>query len=213
MTRLSDSWRSAINHSTTATLRKLSEKLREPITPNRRQIFKAFELCPFEDVKVVIVGHSPYHKEGYANGLAFGVNKGCKLPFELKCIYKEVEDDIGRKPKSRTLKQWARQGVLLLNCHLTTRVGAPNAHSNIGWTRFTDSVVGKLSQEHDGLVFLLWGPEARLKVPFIDKHKHHILCANYPGPKSASLGFLGCRHFSRTNFYLKRRKIQQIEWC
>lgn len=198
---------------------ELSKKVSEaylgsaPIYPHQKAMFTAFELCPFNEVKVVILGQDPYHGAGQAHGLCFSVQDGIKIPPSLHNINKELRDDLGISiPTSGSLTRWAQQGVLLLNAVLTVEAGKPGSHQGIGWEQFTDTVIQKISDEMDHIVFLLWGKHAQNKGSRIDVTKHLVLKAPHPSPFSAHSGFLGCKHFSQTNEYLTRRKREPIEW-
>jgi uracil-DNA glycosylase len=183
------------------------------IFPPGQQIFNAFNHTPFEKVKVVIVGQDPYHGVGQANGLCFSVSPGINSPPSLVNIFKELNDDLGIAiPNHGNLEKWADNGVLLLNASLTVRANEPNSHSGKGWENFTDAVISKLSDQRDGLVFLLWGKYAHAKDILIDKTKHHILKAPHPSPFSANSGFFGCKHFSKTNKILIQQGKEPIDW-
>ena len=183
------------------------------IFPSIENIFRAIELCVFDDTKVVILGQDPYHGAGQANGLAFSVNAGIKIPPSLKNIYKELQSDLSIvEPYSGDLSSWAKQGVLLLNAVLTVEKGSPGAHQNKGWERFTDSIITKLNEEKSGIVFLLWGNYAKSKQALINEHKHFVLTAPHPSPLSAYQGFLGCKHFSKCNEYLQMHGNPPIDW-
>ena len=183
------------------------------VYPHPKNIFRAFDLCPFEDVKVVILGQDPYHGKGQANGLCFAVEKEIVLPPSLKNIFKEIESDLGSKAEeSGNLERWATQGVLLLNATLTVRASEPGSHQKKGWEEFTDAAIQKLSDEREGLVFLLWGNYAKEKGKNIDTKKHLVLTAPHPSPFSAHSGFFGSKHFSKTNEYLKSLGKEQIRW-
>jgi uracil-DNA glycosylase len=191
----------------------LSERLEQTVYPPGNQIFSAFSHTPFDAVKVVIVGQDPYHGPGQANGLCFSVAPGLKLPPSLQNIYKEIESDIGLPmSKNGDLRSWANQGVFLLNTTLTVREGSPASHHGKGWERFTDAAIKALSNERDGLVFLLWGKPAQSKEKLIDATKHFILKAAHPSPLSAYNGFFGCRHFSKANKILLDLGKTPIHW-
>jgi len=183
------------------------------IYPPGSLIFNAFEKTPFTKLKVVLLGQDPYHGKGQAMGLSFSVPKGVRPPPSLINIFKELQDDVG-VPISTTgdLTPWAEQGVMLLNAALTVRAGEPNSHAKIGWHQFTDSVIKKISDEKQGIVFLLWGSFAHQKQELIDQTKHHVLKAAHPSPYSADKGFFGCRHFSKTNEYLAQQRQEAINW-
>ena len=183
------------------------------IYPPGSKIFNAFEVTPFNKVKVVILGQDPYHGPGQAMGLSLSVPDGVGLPPSLLNIYKELRNDIGMPiPATGNLIHWAEQGVLLLNAVLTVRANEPASHSKIGWMEFTDAVIKKLSDEKTGLVFLLWGKFAQEKQILIDQTKHHVLKAAHPSPFSADKGFFGCKHFSTTNSILSKQGIDPIDW-
>lgn len=195
-------------------VRYLHEQKREGCTiyPPGPQIFKAFELTPVDDVKVVILGQDPYHGPGQAMGLSFSVPDGIATPPSLRNIFKEVESDLGIEMSGRpNLKNWARQGVLLLNAILTVRAGAPASHSAIGWQQFTDSVIKYLSDKRQGIVFMLWGAFARSKAELINHDRHLVLEAAHPSPLARG-AFFGCRHFSRANEYLLSQGKEPIDW-
>ena len=182
------------------------------IYPPGGQIFKAFELCPLPEVKVVILGQDPYHGYGQAMGLSFSVPDGVPAPPSLKNIFKEIEDDLGVKMSGRpNLEKWARQGVLLLNAVLTVRAGEPTSHSAIGWQEFTDAVIRCISEKREGVVFMLWGNYARSKAPLIDPYRHTILHAAHPSPLARG-AFFGCRHFSQANAILRSEGLEPIDW-
>lgn len=183
------------------------------VFPPLSLVFNAFELCPFSLVRVVILGQDPYHGPGQAHGLSFSVPDGVKVPPSLKNIYKELYSDIGKEiPLSGNLTSWAAQGVLLLNATLTVESGRPGSHQGLGWETFTDSVIKKISDEKEHVVFLLWGNFARAKASLIDSSKHLILEAPHPSPLSAHTGFFGCKHFSKTNDYLTKHTLPIIDW-
>lgn len=190
-----------------------SEYSSRKIYPRLADIFKALDLVPFEDVKVVILGQDPYHGEGQAHGLSFSVLDGVRMPPSLKNIYKEIVDDIGGKmPTSGNLEHWAKQGVLLLNATLTVAAGTPGSHQGKGWEQFTDAIIKLLSDNREGLVFMLWGNYARQKGQVIDRKKHLVLEAPHPSPFSAHKGFFGCKHFSKANEYLFKGGHDPIHW-
>jgi uracil-DNA glycosylase len=183
------------------------------VFPPGRQIFAAFDATPFDRVEVVILGQDPYHGYGQAHGLCFSVLPGVPVPPSLLNIYKEIEDDLGiRRPDHGCLLPWAQRGVLLLNAVLTVGEGRAGAHQGKGWEGFTDHVVDTLNREREGLVFLLWGNYAIEKQRLIDTSKHYVLTAPHPSPLSASRGFFGCRHFSRTNEILMSMGKAPINW-
>lgn len=182
------------------------------IYPPGDSIFRAFDLCPLDKVKVVILGQDPYHGEGQAMGLSFSVPDGIPAPPSLKNIFKEMESDLGITMSGRpNLENWARQGVLLLNSVLTVRAGEPTSHAGIGWTEFTDAVIRTISERSEGVVFLLWGNYARSKAPLIDSTRHHVLEAAHPSPLARG-AFFGCRHFSKTNGILASEGKDPIDW-
>lgn len=181
--------------------------------PPAGKIFAAFDACPFDKVKVVILGQDPYHEPGQANGLAFSVYDGTPLPPSLINIFKEVESDTGVKPlASGDLRRWSSQGVMLLNSTLTVQAGRAGSHQGHGWEEFTDAVISHLSRERSGLVFMLWGSYARRKGATIDRSRHLVLESPHPSPLSAHRGFFGNHHFSLANDYLKRQGKEPIDW-
>lgn len=185
----------------------------QTVYPPAKLIFNAFELCPFDKVKVVIIGQDPYHGPGQAHGLCFSVNDGIDVPPSLVNIYKEIKDDLGiEPPASGNLERWARQGVLLLNATLTVRAKAAGSHQNKGWEEFTDRVIKELSEKRKDIVFMLWGSYAQKKGAVIDTKKHCVLTSVHPSPLSAYRGFLGCKHFSKANEYLKFKGLAEIMW-
>jgi uracil-DNA glycosylase len=183
------------------------------IYPPGGKIFNAFALTPFDQVRVVILGQDPYHNPGQAEGLSFSVPHGIALPPSLKNIYKEIEDDLGVDMSQRdgSLEGWARQGVFLLNAILTVRAGAAASHSRLGWQTFTDAVIQTISENRNGVVFLLWGNFARSKKALIDTSRHLVLEAAHPSPLAGG-AFFGCRHFSKTNEYLINHNLPPIDW-
>lgn len=183
------------------------------VYPPGKQIFRAFEACPFDFVKVVILGQDPYPGARQANGLCFSVNDDIPLPRSLVNIFKEIQNDLGKPmPRTGNLERWARQGVLLLNATLTVRASAPGSHQGRGWEEFTDAVIRKISDEKNNVVFMLWGAYAQKKGQVIDRQRHLVLQAAHPSPYSASNGFFGCRHFSKANEYLKSKGLGEIDW-
>ena len=183
------------------------------IFPPPKLIFNAFNLTNLDKLKVVIIGQDPYHGEGQAHGLSFSVPEGIKIPPSLLNIYKELKNDLNKEiPNHGFLENWATQGVLLLNTVLTVESGKANSHKNIGWEKFTESVIKLINNKKDNLVFLLWGKSAHKKEEFIDPRKHLILKAAHPSPLSAYNGFFGCKHFSKTNNYLKKNNKEGIVW-
>lgn len=182
------------------------------IYPPGSKIFKAFELTPVQDVKVVILGQDPYHQPGQAMGLSFSVPENVPAPPSLKNIFKEIENDLGVRMSGRpNLEAWARQGVLLLNAILTVRAGQAASHSRIGWEEFTDAVIKYLNDNCDGIVFMLWGNFARSKSALIDTRRHYVLEAAHPSPLARG-AFFGCRHFSKANEILVREGKTPINW-
>lgn len=197
------------------------EYLEGKVYPAPKNIFRALDLCPFEKVKVVILGQDPYHGERQANGLAFAVDENVKLPPSLQNIFKEIENDIGstsvREGQVFTknygdLSRWAKQGVLLLNATLTVRAHVAGSHQEHGWEAFTDAAIRALSDEREHLVFMLWGNYAKAKGAHIDRNKHLVLEAPHPSPFSVHSGFFGCKHFSRANEYLISHGQTPIDW-
>ncbi|WP_025761290.1 uracil-DNA glycosylase [Dyadobacter tibetensis] len=184
------------------------------VFPRGGEIFKAFELCSFEDCRVVILGQDPYHGAGQANGLSFSVNNGIPIPPSLRNIFKEIEADLNiPMPNHGNLERWAKQGVLLLNATLTVPASTPGGHQKWGWEHFTDAVIATLSREKEHLVFLLWGSYAKKKVSLINQEKHLILTARHPSPMSANQGgWFGTKHFSQTNRYLQSHGFEPIQW-
>ncbi len=184
------------------------------IYPPGQQIFNAFNLTPFDKVKVVLLGQDPYHGRGQAHGLCFSVADGVKPPPSLVNIFKELNTDLGVPvPEHGNLTKWAEQGVLLLNASLTVRAGEPMSHSKIGWATFTNAVIKKISDTKENIVFILWGKFAQEKQELIDETRHHlVLKAAHPSPYSADAGFFGCKHFSKTNQFLVKNGIDPIDW-
>lgn len=183
------------------------------VYPPGRLIFNAFNLCPFDKVRVVIIGQDPYHEPGQAHGLCFSVNDGVPFPPSLQNIFKEIHDDIGTPiPTSGNLTRWAQQGVLLLNATLTVRAHQAGSHQNKGWEEFTDAVIRQLNEHREHLVFILWGSYAQRKGSIIDRNKHLVLSSAHPSPLSAYRGFFGNHHFSQANAYLEKNGIPPIQW-
>lgn len=183
------------------------------IYPPGKLIFNAFDQCPFDELKVVILGQDPYHGPGQAHGLCFSVNDGIPFPPSLQNIFKELKTDVGKEiPPSGNLTQWAQQGVLLLNATLTVRAHQAGSHQRKGWEEFTDAAIQTASEQKEHLVFLLWGNYAISKRRLIDESKHLVLTSVHPSPLSASRGFFGNRHFSRANEFLKNNGLEPIRW-
>ena len=189
------------------------EYIKNKVYPHPKNIFNAFNTCPFNKVKVVIIGQDPYHGQGQANGLCFAVNENIPIPPSLKNIFKEIENDIRIiTNKNGDLTRWAKQGVLLLNATLTVKANLPCSHQNKGWEEFTDSIIKAISEKREKIVFLLWGNYAKKKGTVIDRGKHLVLEAQHPSPFSAYNGFFDCKHFSKTNKYLKENNLTEIDW-
>ncbi len=185
----------------------------QTIYPAGKNIFAAFNATPFRDVRVVILGQDPYHGPAQAHGLSFSVPEGIKVPPSLLNIYKEINDDLGVPiSQSGNLEKWAAQGVLLLNATLTVRAEQAGSHQKKGWEEFTDAAIHTLSEQREGVIFLLWGRYAQAKEALIDASKHHILKAPHPSPLSAYAGFFGCKHFSKTNEILRAQNKKEIDW-
>ena len=183
------------------------------VYPPGKLIFNAFNLCPFEQVKVVIIGQDPYHGPGQAHGLCFSVNDNVPFPPSLRNIFKEIQDDLGKPiPESGNLTRWAKQGVRLLNATLTVRAHQAGSHQRRGWEEFTDAAIRALAEQREHLVFILWGAYAQKKGAFIDRSRHLVLTSVHPSPLSAHNGFFGNRHFSRANEYLQQHGQTPIEW-
>ncbi len=190
-----------------------TEYSQNTVYPPGKEIFRAFDSCEFEQVKVVIIGQDPYHGPGQANGLCFSVCDGVRMPPSLVNIFKEIQADLGKPiPTSGDLERWANQGVLLLNATLTVRASTPGSHQNKGWETFTDAVISTISSQKENLVFLLWGAYAQKKGEVIDRNKHLVLMSAHPSPFSADRGFFGCKHFSKANAYLKSKELGKIDW-
>ena len=217
--RIEESWKRALaDEWEKPYFVKLTQFVRQQYTtrvvyPPAGKIFAAMDICPFDKVKVVIIGQDPYHEPGQAHGLCFSVNDGVQIPPSLVNIYKEIHDDLGLPiPTSGNLERWARQGVLLLNATLTVEAHRAASHRGQGWETFTDAIIQRLSEFRDNLVFLLWGSFAISKRPLIDQSRHLVLTSPHPSPLSAYRGFFGNKHFSRTNEYLTRNGITPIQW-
>ncbi|MEA2111539.1 MAG: uracil-DNA glycosylase [Campylobacterota bacterium] len=192
----------------------LSEKKQYDIYPKCDDIFSAFNITSFKDIKVVILGQDPYHGSGQAHGLCFSVQDGIMHPPSLKNIFKELLDDIGCAiPKSGMLTHWAEEGVFLINAVLSVRASQANSHRGQGWEQFTGAVIQKISEKKDHVVFILWGKLAQMKSSLIDETKHLILKAPHPSPLSSYRGFFGSKPFSTTNAYLESQNIEPINWC
>lgn len=217
--KIEDSWKKALAEEFGKSYFKtLSDFVRgeyksKKVYPAPKDIFRAFDLCPFKNVRVVILGQDPYHGASQANGLCFAVHENIALPPSLQNIFKEIKSDLGIVPeKNGDLSRWAKQGVLLLNATLTVRASTPGSHQGKGWESFTDAAIKKLSDEKEHLVFLLWGNYAKQKGAHIDRTKHLVLESAHPSPFSAHNGFFGSKHFSKTNEYLKKNGLQEIDW-
>lgn len=190
-----------------------SEYKTHTIYPPAKLIFNAFDQCPFNQLKVVILGQDPYHGPGQAHGLCFSVNDGVDFPPSLRNIFKELQNDVGKEiPRSGNLTGWAKQGVLLLNATLTVRANLAGSHQNKGWEQFTDAVINKINEQKQHVVFILWGNYAISKAKFIDLKKHLVLNSVHPSPLSASRGFFGNHHFSKANEFLVKNGLQPVQW-
>lgn len=219
--KIEASWKSALQNEFSkayfqqiAAFLKTEKAAGKTIYPPGNLIFNAFECTPFDQLKVVILGQDPYHGKGQAHGLSFSVPENILPPPSLVNIFKEIKSDTGAVMPERmgNLTNWAKQGVLLLNAVLTVRAGEPASHARIGWMDFTDAVIRKISDEKQGIVFLLWGKFAQEKQVLIDETRHHVLKAAHPSPFSADKGFFGCRHFSKTNEFLLKEGKAPIDW-
>ena len=182
------------------------------IFPPANRVFYAFRETSYKDTKVVILGQDPYHGVGEANGLCFSVNEGITMPPSLKNIYKELESDLGIKRTSTDLSDWAHEGVLLLNSVLTVEKDKPASHKFVGWEEFTDSVIKKLNEKETPVVFILWGNFAKSKAKYITNPKHLIISSSHPSPFSVNYGFFGSKPFSKTNEFLRKNELKEIEW-
>ena len=218
MVKISNEWDEILKEEfSSKTYLELREFLKEEyssktIFPDMYNIFNALKLTALKDIKVVILVHDPYHEQGQAMGLSFSVPKGIKIPPSLVNIFKEIKNEYGYELNTGDLTGWAKQGVLLLNAVLTVREGFANSHKDKGWEFFTDAIVKKVSKLTSGVVFILWGANARKKASLIDKSKHLILESAHPSPLSAYNGFFGCGHFKKANEYLEKQHRQQIDW-
>ena len=220
--RIESSWKRVLNDEFEQKyFKELTQKVKElylnntgKIFPKGADIFRAFDLCPFDQTKVIILGQDPYPTRGHAHGLSFSVNDHVKpFPKSLKNIFSEINNDIGKPfPENGNLSRWAEQGVLLLNAVLTVEEGRPDSHKGIGWEQFTDSVIKVLSTQKEHLIFMLWGAKAGHKRALIDEGKHKVLSSVHPSPLSAYRGFFGCKHFSKANDYLLMNKLTPIDW-
>lgn len=217
---IADSWKNHLQEEFskpyfTELVDKVKQAYRtKEVCPKGKNIFKAFEKCSFENLKVVILGQDPYPTPGHAHGLCFSVEPTVRpFPKSLNNIFKEINDDLNLPiPENGNLERWAEQGVFLLNTVLTVYAHEPNSHRNFGWQAFTDAVIRKISDEKSGVIFLLWGSQAHKKEELIDKSKHHILKSVHPSPLSAHRGFFGCKHFSKTNELLISQELSPISW-
>lgn len=218
--KINQSWKEVLKYEfekpyfvNTVTHLRMEKAAGKTIYPPGSLIFNAFEMTPFENVKVVLLGQDPYHGKGQAHGLSFSVPAGILPPPSLVNIFKELHQDLGVPiPRHGTLEKWAKQGVMLLNASLTVRSNEPNSHIKIGWADFTNVVIKKVSELKENVVFLLWGKSAHEKQVLIDETKHLVLKAAHPSPYSANYGFFGCCHFSKTNTYLMQHGIDPIDW-
>lgn len=194
--------------------KKLAAEYRtHTVYPDMHNIFNALKMTPYHKVKVLLLGQDPYHGPGQAHGLAFSVQPGTAPPPSLVNIFKELQTDLGLvPPKTGCLLPWTQQGVMLLNTVLTVRGGEPNSHKNLGWTQFTDQVIAKLNERKDPVIFLLWGANAKMKLPLITANHHYVLMSAHPSPLSANRGFFGCRHFSKVNTLLAQMGKEPIDW-
>jgi uracil-DNA glycosylase len=217
--KIEPSWRQSLSNEWNAEyFRNLTDFVRNAyqtttVFPPAGRIFAAFDACPFDKVKVVILGQDPYHDVGQANGLCFSVADGVQMPPSLVNIFKEINADTGRPiPQSGDLTRWAEQGVLLLNSTLTVEAHHAGSHQGHGWEQFTDAVIDRLSKEREGLVFMLWGSYAIRKGALINRMRHLVLTSPHPSPLSAYRGFFGNHHFSQANAYLVQQGLTPIEW-
>jgi uracil-DNA glycosylase len=219
--KLHPSWLEPLRHEFNQTymseLKRFLSEQREKgkrIFPKGSEWFRALDLTPLEDVRVVILGQDPYHGEGQAHGLCFSVQPGVQIPPSLVNIYKEIESDLGIRPaRHGFLEHWAKQGVLLLNSVLTVEMGRAASHRDRGWERFTDQIIQIIDAKTEPVVFMLWGSYAQKKAAFVDRSKHLVLKAPHPSPLSAHSGFFGCKHFSKANAFLESRGSPPIDWA
>lgn len=219
MVKIEESWAKRLSQEFEAPyFQELKEFVRseyqtQVVYPPGKEIFRAFDACPFDQLRVVILGQDPYHGAGQANGLCFSVHSSVKMPPSLVNIFKEIQQDLNKPvPANGDLQRWARQGVLLLNATLTVRASSPGSHQNKGWETFTDAVIDRINREKENVVFLLWGAYAQKKGALINREKHLVLMSAHPSPFSAHSGFFGNRHFSKTNEYLKQHDLEPIDW-
>ena len=217
--KIAESWKNKLNDEFKKDyFLRLAEFVKEEyksktIYPPGNSIFKAFDACPFDDVKVVILGQDPYHGPNQANGLCFSVKSGVPFPPSLVNIFKEIKNDLRIEiPANGDLERWAKQGVLLLNATLTVQAHKAGSHQNKGWETFTDAAILELAEQRENLVFMLWGAYAQKKGSFINRQKHLVLESPHPSPLSAHRGFFGNGHFSKTNAYLKQNGLTEIAW-
>ena len=217
--KIEESWKSVLtdefekNYFNQLTNFVRNEYKTQKIYPPAKLIFNAFDQCPFNQLKVVILGQDPYHGPGQAHGLCFSVNEGIIFPPSLRNIFKELKNDLGKEiPSSGNLIDWAKQGVLLLNATLTVRANLAGSHQNKGWEQFTDAVIHKINEHKQHVVYILWGNYAISKTKFIDQNKHLVLSSVHPSPLSASRGFFGNKHFSLTNEFLIKNGLEPIQW-
>ena len=220
MAKSLESWKKvAAEYGLKEILKPIRKKISEvssknkTIHPSSKDIFRAFELTPFENVRIIILGQDPYHGPNQANGLAFSVNSEVRFPPSLLNIFKEYSTDLNLPiPTDGNLSAWAERGVLLLNSILTVESGSPGSHKNFGWEEFTNQIIKALSDKKSNLVFILWGAYAQSKEIFIDPSKHLIIATPHPSPLSAHRGFFGSKPFSKTNVYLRKYKNEEIDW-
>ncbi len=212
-------WQTFFNHEKQQAYFKELEKELETefqnytIFPEKQNIYKAFDLTPLDNIKVVIIGQDPYHGKGQAEGLSFSVQQGVKHPPSLRNIFKELKSDTGYDiPESGSLQKWAEQGVFLLNTTLTVREKSPASHSKLGWQTFTDHVIQYINDQAENVVFILWGAHAQKKETFINKEKNYVIKSPHPSPFSAHKGFFGSKPFSNANNYLEKHHKKQIKW-